>query len=142
MGATLTLMDLGRLDLMVRGGLWRAVFKNGWTPVVSSSLIRFRRELRCFEPFELETIVIDWNETTVVFEHRIIFAKGERAGQVAAYALVRAGLYDRRERAFVPVEELMKITNTFPEQHEASLEAQQFMEAEKSLYSSDRVKMR
>lgn len=139
-GRYLTLMDFGRLDLMVRSPLWRAVKKNGWVPVVSSSLIKFRREMRAFEPFYLETLVVDWTETDVVFEHRMIFSKGVRAGEVAAYALVRAGLYDRELRQYVPVEQLMQITNTTPETKPVCFEAQNFMAAEKSLYQSERTK--
>ena len=38
-----TIMDLGRADLMIRSGLWRAVLREKWTPVVSAAKIRFRR---------------------------------------------------------------------------------------------------
>ena len=43
-GRYLTLMDLGRADLVIRSGLWRAVLRHGWAPVVSAVKIRFRRE--------------------------------------------------------------------------------------------------
>ena len=33
-GRYLTLMDLGRLDVMLRSGLWRTVMANKWTPIV------------------------------------------------------------------------------------------------------------
>ena len=52
-----TLMDLGRTDLMLGSGLWRAVLRQRWTPVVSAGQIRFRRELRPFQTFDLETLL-------------------------------------------------------------------------------------
>src|SRR5688500_19098494 len=63
-----TLMDLGRADLMIRSGLWRAVVKHRWLPVVSAAMIRFRRELRLFRPFSLKTRIVTWADTWVVIE--------------------------------------------------------------------------
>jgi hypothetical protein len=57
-----TLMDHGRADLMIRFGLWRTVGKNQWLPVVSAGKIRFRRELRLFQPFTLKTRIVAWTE--------------------------------------------------------------------------------
>lgn len=101
-----TLMDLGRADLMIRSGLWRAVLKHGWTPVVSAGTIRFRRELRAFEAFELETRIVTWTRTRVVIEHRMIGRSGNGRDVVNAVALVRAGLYDRKAKSFIPIERL------------------------------------
>lgn len=141
-GRYLTLMDFGRLDFMVRGGLFKHIVKRGWTPVVSTALVRFRRELRCFQPFELETRIIHWTESHVLFEHRIIIPDGERAGEVSAYALVRAGLYDRKLKGYVPIEDLMALTDTYPDEMPAFDEADHFYKAEEILYSSARAKRR
>jgi acyl-CoA thioesterase FadM len=99
-------MDQGRADLMLRSGLWRAILKHGWTPVVSAAKIRFRRELRVFQPFRLETRILCWAEGWIVMEHRVISA-GRKGEIVNAIALVRAGLYDRKARAFVPMDRLL-----------------------------------
>ena len=37
-GRYLTLMDLGRLDVMVRSGLWREVLHHKWTPIASAAI--------------------------------------------------------------------------------------------------------
>ena len=139
-GRYLTIMDFGRLDLMVRTPLWRQGLKNKWTPVVSNTIVRFRRELRCFDPFVLETRIVDWSDIDAVFEHRILFTKGPRKDQVAAYALVRAGLYDRAKKAYVPVETLMSLTNTYPPEKPNLEEVKKFSLAEEMLFSSSRVK--
>jgi YbgC/YbaW family acyl-CoA thioester hydrolase len=99
-----TLFDLGRTDIMLRMGLLGAVMKNRWTPIVGGGAIRFRRELRLFQAFVLETRIVAWTENRVVFEQRIL-ADGD---VVATRALVLAGLYDRKARGFVPVEAIFR----------------------------------
>lgn len=121
-----TLMDLGRTDLMIGSGLWRPVLRNGWTPVVSAGQIRFRRELRPFQAFALETRLLHWDETRVVIEHRMIAAK---TGSVAAIALVQAGLYDRKKRSFVPVRDLLAATGIVAESPAATAEVEAFLSA-------------
>lgn len=106
-GRYLTIADLGRLDLVLSTGLWRAVVKNRWTPIASTIVVRYRRELRLFEPFRLETRVVGWDDTVVVIEHQFVFAKGDREGQVASRALFKGGFYDRKIRQFVPITEVM-----------------------------------
>ncbi|MFA5952694.1 MAG: thioesterase family protein [Hyphomicrobium sp.] len=106
-GRYLAVMDLGRLDLMLRGGLWRAVIKHKWTPVASAAVIRFRRELRIFERYRLESRIACWSEHSVVIEQTFQFVSGERQSQVAARALFKGGLYDRKAGQFVPIARLM-----------------------------------
>ena len=103
-----TLMDLGRLDLMLRSGAWRSVVRHGWTPVVSAGKIRFRRELKAFRAFTLETRIVAWADTWFVAEHRIITKARDGSEILAAIALLRAGLYDRKAKAFVPIERMFQ----------------------------------
>jgi acyl-CoA thioesterase FadM len=98
-----TLMDLGRTDLMLRSGLWRAVLREGWAPVVNAGMIRFRRELRLFRTFEIETTILCWTESWLVMQHRVISRGRDGAEIVAAVALARAALYDRKAKSYVPV---------------------------------------
>ena len=44
-GTYLTLMDLGRMDLMLRSGVWKIVSDQGWYPVVAGQTISYRRSL-------------------------------------------------------------------------------------------------
>ncbi|MEN9787224.1 MAG: hypothetical protein RLZZ299_2488 [Pseudomonadota bacterium] len=84
-GRYLTLMDLGRLDLTVRSGLWRLVVRRRWMPVVAGAMVRFKRELRLGATARLHTRVVGWDERWFWLEHRI--ESGER---LAAVALLRA----------------------------------------------------
>lgn len=106
-GRYLTLMDFGRLDIMVGSGLWRAVLRYKWTPIANAVMIRFRREIRLFQRFRLESRIIAWETTTVVMEQVFIHDGGKHDGEVAARALFKGGLYDRRERRFIPIARLM-----------------------------------
>ena len=132
-GRYLTLMDLGRMDFLLRSGLWRTVWQRKLTPIVSSVLIRYRREIGPFKPFELETRIIGWRDDTVIFEQVFKLVTGRRAGQTAAIALVRAGLYDRAARAFATVDDLVATTDLVaaPPARNAATEA--FLTAEQAL---------
>jgi acyl-CoA thioesterase FadM len=128
-----TLMDLGRTDLMLRMGLWRAVLRHGWTPVVSAGKIRFRRELKPFTAFHLETRVLCWEETFLVIEHRLV-SRGRRGDDVTnAVALVKAGLYDRKAKGFVPIGRLMSEMGINIASPAPTADIQAFLDAESAM---------
>lgn len=128
-----TLMDHGRADIMIRSGLWRPILKHGWVPVVNAGQIRFRREMRLFQPFTLETRILTWSEGHVVMEHRLV-SKGRDGNPILnAIALVRAGLYDRREKAFVPMSRLLAEIGLEAEPREAAPEVEAFLLSEETL---------
>jgi acyl-CoA thioesterase FadM len=106
-GRYLTIMDLGRIDLVLRSGLWRPIWKNGWAPTIGAVVIRYRQELRPFERFRLETRLTAWSDSIAVMEQTFVIASGPRRGRVAARALVKAGFYDRSKRSQVPVRRLV-----------------------------------
>lgn len=132
-GRYLTLMDLGRLDMMVASGLWRAVLRHKWTPVASAVKIRYRRELRLFERFHIDTRILAWDAMTVVMEQQFIFATGPKSGQIAAHALFKGGLYDRSQRKFVAVEQLMQETGVAAQSPPLTPEVEAFLRADDEL---------
>jgi acyl-CoA thioesterase FadM len=131
-----TLMDLGRTDIMIRSGLWRPILKHGWVPVVSAGQIRFRRELKAFRAFTLETRILTWSETHVVMEHRLVSRAKDGSPILNAIALVRAGLYDRQERSFVSMDRLLGEAGTYGEAPAATPEVEAFLKAEETLKSA------
>lgn len=106
-GRYLTLMDFGRLDLMMRTGMWRAILRHRWTPVLSAAVIRYRRELRLLQAFRLETRILAWDHKLLIIEHVFRFDGGPRHGDVSARALVKAGIYDRASKSFVDTSRLL-----------------------------------
>ncbi len=60
-GRYLTLMDLGRLDLMLRSGLWQECVRRGWYPVVAGQTITYRRSLKPGQRFDLHTRIVGFD---------------------------------------------------------------------------------
>ena len=139
-GRYLTIMDLGRLDLMVRSGLWRAVLRHRWTPIANAVHIRFRRELGPFQAFTLVSRIMSWSAGSIVMEQRFVFAAGPRKGEIAASALFLGGLYDRQAKAFVPIERLMAELGVEADSPLPSAEVKAFLEANEQLRQADRKK--
>ena len=102
-GRYVSLSGLGRVDLMHRTGLLRRALKRGWYPVVGSVVIRYRREIRAFEKFELHSRILGWDEKWFYFEHRF-----EKGGDVAALAYAR-GVMRTRGGAVPPADVLALI---------------------------------
>lgn len=138
-GRYLTLMDLGRLDAMVRSGLWREVLHHKWTPIASAITIRFQRELRLFQKFRLDTKLLCWDASLVVMEQIFVFDGGPREGQVAARALFKGGLYDRKERKFVEIARLMSLLGVSETSPPATAEVEAFLHADDQLKQAGRV---
>lgn len=86
-GRYLTLMDLGRMDFTCRCGLMGAVVKNRWFPLVSSSIVRYRRSLRLGERYDLVSRIAAFDEKYWFMEHRF-----EAGGELATLAYVK-GLF-------------------------------------------------
>ncbi len=102
-GRYFTVMDLGRIDLMIRAGVARWMWRRKWTPVVGSETIRFRRALRPFQRYRLKTRVLCWDERWVFLEQRF----ETQAGELAALGLVKAVL--TAERRTMRPKEALKI---------------------------------
>ena len=61
-GRYLSLMDLGRFDLMLRAGVFWKLMLRGYYPVVVSESIRFKKSLELFHSFRIETQVSAWDQ--------------------------------------------------------------------------------
>lgn len=137
-GRYLQIMDLGRLDLLMRSGLGGAVWRNGWTPVANAAVVRFRRELRLFDPYRLETRVVGWLGQAVLIEQTFIFASGEREGQVSARALFKGALYDRQARSYIPVAQMMEMIGVTVASPPPTAEIEAFLAADRAMRETTR----
>jgi acyl-CoA thioesterase FadM len=95
-GRYLTLADLGRVDWFVRTGVLEVARKRGAYPVVGDSVCRFRREIRAFERFDLQTRLRGWDERFGYLEHRYVVG-----GRVVALVGIR-GIFRGREGTVPP----------------------------------------
>lgn len=84
-GKYLSMLDLGRLDLMIRSGFWAAIAEQGWYPVVSAQTITYKRSLTLGQRFELVTRVLGLDDRAAYLEQTFV-----RRGTVVARAVVQA----------------------------------------------------
>lgn len=99
-GRFLTLMDLGRFDLMMRNRMVGAMLRNRWQPVVGEATIRFLKPLGPGQRFTLETRIVGWEGKWFWLEQR--FMVGD---EVAAMGRVKAVLL--KNRRSVPSEQVL-----------------------------------
>ena len=100
-GRYLTIMDLGRADLMVRTGLGRMALTRRWAPLVGSATIRFRRSLTPFQRYHLKSRILCWDEKWFFIEQRF-----ERHGEPIASGVVKGLLRGRTGN--VPTAEVLE----------------------------------
>ena len=84
-GRALTLMDLGRVDLMLRMGVVGELRRRRWNPVVASLTVRFRRSLGLWQRFGIHTRLVCWDARWFYMEQRFV-----RNGDEVARAIVKA----------------------------------------------------
>ena len=101
-GKYLSMLDLGRLDLMIRSGFWAAIAEQGWYPVVSAQTITYKRSLTLGQRFELVTRVLGVDDRAVYLEQTFV-----RRGTVIARAVVQ-GRFLRKSGGTVPPSELLE----------------------------------
>ena len=107
-GRYLTIMDLGRLEMLIRTGMVKRVTDRSHAPVVGAAKIRYRLPLMPFQPYDLVTRVIYWDDQWAYIEQRFVIAKGDKAGAVAAIGVVKVSLYDRINKRRPDPREFMK----------------------------------
>nr|WP_245325176.1 acyl-CoA thioesterase [Microbacterium amylolyticum] len=84
-GRYLTLLDLGRLDLMMRSGFGRIVSDHGWYSVVSAQTISYKRSLTLWQRFVVRTRVLGVDERSTYMEQEFV-----RGDTVVARAVIQA----------------------------------------------------
>ena len=83
-GRFLSVMDLGRIDLIIRMGMLKTLSSNGWYPVIGAIHTTFRKSLYLFERYDIVTHIVGWDDKWVYLSQRI-----ERDGQEVATAVMK-----------------------------------------------------
>lgn len=84
-GVYFSIMDLGRMDLMIRAGAWGLLRSRGWYPVMANETMSFRRSLQPWQLFDLETRIVGVDAKGVYVEQRFVVD-----GEIYAQAMTRA----------------------------------------------------
>lgn len=101
-GVYLSIFDLGRYDLMIRNGLWGSMTERNWYPVVASQTVTYRRSLKLWQRFTVESRVIGIDEKAGYIEHRIVVG-----GEIYTRGIMRARFL-RREGGTVDIGDLLE----------------------------------
>jgi len=108
-GVYLSIFDLGRFDLLIRSGLWDIFDGLGWYPVVNNETISFRKSLRLWQRFTVESRVIGFDDRAVYIEQRVVVK-----GEVYTKAIVR-GRFLKKTGGVVSVDELIEAIGAVPD---------------------------
>ena len=100
----LMLADLGRIDIFIRSGLAAVMKSHGWAPILGGLQVAFSREIRLWEKFEIVSSLETADDTQFIGLHRFVKTGGEAAAQI----ITTGGLYERKNRRFVPAAEVYR----------------------------------
>ncbi|MFE1646838.1 acyl-CoA thioesterase [Microbacterium sp. P01] len=89
-GRYASLFDLGRFDLLIRTGFWDTFGEKDWYPVVASETVTFRKSLRLWQRFTVESRLLGHDGRSVYLIHRAVVK-----GEVYTEMIVRARFLKR-----------------------------------------------
>ena len=100
-GVYLSILDLGRFDLLRRSGVWAILREHDWYPVIASETITFRKSLELWQKFTVESRMTGFDDKAVYVEQRFV-----RGGEICAKAVIRARFL-KKGGGTVPIEEIV-----------------------------------
>lgn len=121
-GMYFSLLDLGRIDLMMRGGAWQKMLRRRWSHVVSAETIAFRKSLNLWQRYSMETRLIGTDEHSFYFEQRMV-----ASGEIYARAIV-CMRFVAKNRA-VPMEQALAAFGLNPQSREVPQWVHEWREA-------------
>jgi acyl-CoA thioesterase FadM len=83
-GMYLSLMDIGRVDLLMRAGTWQRLSRLGYYPVVGSATMTYRKSITWRQTFTLETRIVGYDERACYVEQRFVVD-----GEIAARGIMQ-----------------------------------------------------
>lgn len=100
----LSLVDLGRFELLARLGFFPLLTRHGHRVLLGATCMRFRRDVPLFARFDLRSRLIAWDEKWFYNEH--LFEVGGRA---AVVVLAKFLVIDARREQLQPAEALRRM---------------------------------
>jgi YbgC/YbaW family acyl-CoA thioester hydrolase len=90
-GVYFSFMDFGRWSMIFRNGIYDLSIKKGWYSVVSGETIKFRRSLKLWDKFTIQTKVIGHDEKYFFIRQRFICRE-----EIMATGLVKVRFLKRK----------------------------------------------
>lgn len=103
-GVYLSMMDHPRLDLMQRSGVWSRLRAAGIYPVVTAQTIAYRKSLKLWQRYAIDTRILGYDQRAVYIEQRVVVRE-----EIYARAFVK-GRFLRDRGGVVPTTELAEVT--------------------------------
>lgn len=104
-GRYLTICDLTRVDMFIRSGLAKTMFKNKWIPVISEHTMTYKKGLKLFQKYEVLMEITSWDDKafhmihTFIVNDRIV-AQGTSQGVIVS-----------KKNGVIPPEKVMQAVN-------------------------------
>ncbi|MBY6367679.1 thioesterase family protein [Rhodococcoides corynebacterioides] len=102
-GRYLSILDAGRVDMFVRGGLWAALRRQGWHPVVAAQSITYIASLTFGTRFSVTTRLLGFDTKNAYLEQTF-----DAGGRTCASAVVALRMLDGQGRS-VPSEQVVAL---------------------------------
>lgn len=103
-GRYLTLMDLGRMDLLMRTNMFWPLFGKGYFPVVVSESIYFRRSLKMWQKFQIITKIESIDEKDFfIIQHFV------RNNDIYATGYIQGRFRKKGQKGSVATEEVFQV---------------------------------
>lgn len=114
-GKYFSIMDLARINLLIRSGLAKVMRTNGFYPVLAGETIRFKKSLKLFTAFDVQTQTVGWDEKNFYLEQFFIVND-----EIYAHALIKARMLHKSGNKMSPADCLRaanrsEISPPFPE---------------------------
>ncbi|MDH5545028.1 MAG: acyl-CoA thioesterase [Gammaproteobacteria bacterium] len=101
-GRYLTICDLSRVDMFIRSGLGKTMFKQHWIPIITEHTMVYKKALRPFQKYTVTMAVTGWDERSFDMTHT--FLVGDR---VMAEGTSKGVIYSKKE-GVIPPERVME----------------------------------
>ena len=86
-GRYMTFCDFNRVDLFVRSGLAKLMFKNGWAPIVAHHTMSYLKPLAIFDRVKVTMEITHWDERYFYSNH-VLYKRGNKIAEGTSKSLV------------------------------------------------------
>jgi len=88
-GRFLSVMDLGRVDLLIRSGFYVVARKRRWFPLVGRVSIEYRKPLLPWQRYTIETRTVGWDDRWFYIQ-QVFLLQNEVAAVAGVKAMIRS----------------------------------------------------
>ena len=99
-GVFLSLMDLGRIDYILKSRLLKIAFRQSIYPLVASQMIRYNKSINMFSRFIIRTDILGWDEKFFYLKQEFVSLNDEKI----AVAVVKARFKSRKTGGVNPAD--------------------------------------